>query len=76
MTDGDSGSRDSLSRVLCRVLQGSAKNCLFYTEKQLFTGGFAQFCNLTKLGIEIPRSFVYNVCIAVRCTESNRNKGE
>ena len=36
---------------------------------------FHEFCNLTKLGIEIRQAFVYNVLIAVPGTEDKLWEG-
>lgn len=36
---------------------------------------FYEFCNLTKLGIEIRRAFVYNVLIAVLPHPDSKRKG-
>lgn len=44
------------------------KNCVFCTEKQVYFWTDTQFCNLTKISIEIQDSFVYNVFIAVQST--------
>ena len=43
--------------------------CVFCTEKQLCFWTNTQFCNLTKINIEIRDGFVYNVFIAVPCTQ-------
>ena len=42
---------------------------LFCTEEQLSVCHFTQFCNLTKIGIEILYPFVYNVLIVVLGTQ-------
>lgn len=50
------------------VLKSKACFCVFCTEKQVYFWTDTQFCNLTKISIEIRESFVYNVFIAVQST--------
>ena len=45
------------------------ENCVLCTEKQVYFWTDTQFCILTKISIEIPGGFVYNVFIAVPCTQ-------
>ena len=47
------------------VLKTQGGFCVFCTEKQSCFWTDTQFCNLTKISIEIPVPFVYNVFIAV-----------
>lgn len=44
------------------------QNCVFCTQKQMSFCYFHQFCNMTKISVEIFLFFVYNVFIAVPCT--------
>lgn len=50
--------------------------CVFCTEEQVSVCQFHQFCILTKISIEILRSFVYNVCIVVLGTKQQEEAGE
>ena len=54
------------SGELFMVLKMRRGFCVFYTEKQSFFWKDTQFCNLTKIVIEILLSFVYNVFIVGR----------
>lgn len=45
---------------------------MFCTEKQMSIGESIQFCNLTKIVIEILLSFVYNVFIVGRTSAPNQ----
>ena len=49
--------------------------CVFCTEKQLTVCHFHQFYTLTKISIEIPAPFVYNVRIAVQKAQISKRKG-
>ena len=55
---------------LCRVLELPLKFCVFCTGKQVSMCHFIQFYNVPKIYVEILLSFVYNVRIAVLCTQT------
>ena len=50
--------------------------CVFCTDGHVSACRFHQFYNLTKLGIEILHSFVYNVFIVVQCTRLQAEEGK
>ena len=60
---------DSIPLNLDRVLDLISDFWLFCTDRQLSACYFIQFCILTKIGIEIPVAFVYNVFIVVLATQ-------
>jgi len=48
---------------------------MFCTEEQVSVRQFHQFCNLTKISIEIRTTFVYNVFIVVLGTKMQAEEG-
>ena len=60
---------------MCSVLDLCLNFWVFCIGKQVSMCHFIQFCNVPKIYVEIFIPFVYNVRIAVHCTQTVRVKG-
>ena len=58
---GDISPAPSCRGALYTMPENTLLFCVFCTGKQMSLGHFTQFCNVTKIYIEIANPFIYNV---------------